>query len=98
VTIQSQIRKIRGDIEICLNHCVFIDEEQLNIFNTDCLTSEEMCRLHGYERIVSVYREIRDKLRDQLPRTFRVTAHIEMELTGSRTFRVSHTRPLHMKL
>jgi len=42
---------------------------------------------------VSVYNEIRDKLSDQLPWAFYVTAHIEMELTGSRTFRVSHTRP-----
>jgi len=42
---------------------------------------------------VSVYREIRDKLRNRLPRTFCVTAHIEMELTGSGTFRVSHNRP-----
>ena len=42
------------------------------------------------EEIVGVDKYIRAKMRDHLPRTFGVTDHILMELTGSRTVRVSH--------
>ena len=46
------------------------------------------------EEIVSVDRSIRDKMRDHIPRTFGILDHIDMELTGSRTVRVSHIQTL----
>jgi len=41
VIIHSQLRRIRGEIERCLNHASSNEEELLRTFTTDCLASGE---------------------------------------------------------
>ena len=73
VIIHSQLRRIRGEIERCFNHCVVQRRgtiENLHYRLSGLRRDVSTAGARILEEIVSVDKYIRDKMRDHLPRTF----------------------------